>query len=508
MSHTLSHIFTRFNNFQLCQRGILLFLLLYLLRPALSTSIVTKTVKGQSEHAESPIDQRQNSESHLDTGGLTLVYAVHLPVIFRNATLTVLPSAPLLTPTVSPSPTGALPSTILPTTSMTLSNPLLEDTEATATPTPAATVTTAATPTPTATFSGDSLTPTASPAMPLPTATPTVPPTSTPVHPLLPTATPTVPPTSTPVNPLLPTATPTVANTPAPVATVVTTPGGANATLIYTSSNGDGTVGGIAFNDEDILSYNMTTGVWALVFDGSDVGITGDVEALHVESDGSLLLSLENTAKIPGFGAVEDEDIVRFIPTSLGATTAGSFAWFFDGSDVGLDSDEEDIDAFTRLPDGRLVISSNGAFDAGGVSGLNQDLFVFTPSSLGETTNGAWAIYFDGSDVDMTYVNEDIWGVDVAANGDIYLSTNYTYAVPGLSGDSNDIFVCTPTSLGDTTSCTFSLYWDGDNYGFGSYWLDVLAISDVTLVGSAPAKRTTVETTVTGNQLYLPLINR
>ena len=39
--------------------------------------------------------------------------------------------------------------------------------------------------------------------------------------------------------------------------------------VIYVSSSTDGTAGGVAFADEDILSYNA--GVWSMVFDGSDV---------------------------------------------------------------------------------------------------------------------------------------------------------------------------------------------------------------------------------------------
>lgn len=490
MSHILSQLFRHSINSQSCQRGVLLGLLLYLISPVVAHSGVVATAKGQAEQKELALN------------------TIYLPFISRDATLTVLTSMPALTPVATAPLTDTFPSSsILPTITATPSTPLAETLTPTAVPTlietltAPPTLTPALTPTPILTPTLTGIAVTIVPTTPVVTLTPTA----------ISTTVTTPAPTATSVNTLLPTAIAT-ANTPMPTpsntAAPTATPTGGNATLVYTSSNRDGIVGGIAFKDEDILSYNMATGVWTMVFDGSDVGIAGDVEALHVESDGTLLLSLESAATIPGFGVVEDEDIVRFIPTSLGDATTGSFAWFFDGSDVGLDTDDEDIDALTRLPDGRLVISTADAFDAGGVSGLNQDLFIFTASSWGETTSGAWAIYFDGSDMGMTNTNEDIWGVEVAANGDVYLSTNYTYAVPGLSGDSDDIFICTPASLGDNTSCTFSLYWDGDNYGFGSYWLDVLAVSDVTLVDGVKAGRMTVETEAPGNQIYLPIINR
>lgn len=295
--------------------------------------------------------------------------------------------------------------------------------------------------------------------IPVPTDTPTPIPTFT--H--TPTRTPTA--TYTPTPTRTPTLTPTITNTPTPtpVPTLLTD------AVLYMSSESGGTVSGVSFADEDLIAYNTVTGVWSMVFDGSDVGITtANLDAVHVESDGTLLLSFDIAVTLSGVGTVEDEDIVRFTPTTLGDTTAGNFALVFDGSDVGLDTANEDIDALARTPDGNLVLSTIGAFSADSVTGVAQDLFVFTPTSLGETTSGTWAIYFDGSDVGLTSASEDIWGVEVAASGDIYLTTYSTYAVTGLSGDSDDLFTCVPGTLGETTTCTFSLYWDGDTYGVGS----------------------------------------
>ena len=66
-------------------------------------------------------------------------------------------------------------------------------------------------------------------------------------------------------------------------------------------------------------------------------------------------------------------------------------------------------------------------------------------------------MYFDGSDIDLaTDSGEDVDGAAVGANGDIYLTTTGLFAVPGVSGDDEDVFVCTPTSLGAVTACTYS----------------------------------------------------
>lgn len=243
--------------------------------------------------------------------------------------------------------------------------------------------------------------------------------------------------------------------------------------IIYVSSTTSGTAGGVSFNDEDILSYNTGSGGWAMIFDGSDVAITTDVDAFSFLADGSLLMSFDTTTTVTGLGSVADVDIVRFIPTSLGSTTAGTFEWYFDGSDVGLSTSSEDIDALALLSNGNLVISTLGGFTVTGASGADEDFAEFAPTSLGATTAGTWTFYFDGSDVGLTSTSEDVNGTWIdSGNGDIYLTTTGTFSVTGASGTGTDIFLCDPGTLGSTTTCTYTLYWDGSANGYGSEILD------------------------------------
>ena len=98
-------------------------------------------------------------------------------------------------------------------------------------------------------------------------------------------------------------------------------------------------------------------------------------------------------------------------------------------------------------------------------------------ATLGDPTSGTWALYFDGSDVELTDSTENIsasW-ID-GSNGDIYLSTSGAFSVTGASGNASDIFVCTPLSLGETTSCTYSLFWNGGNFGLSGLAIDALSI--------------------------------
>jgi subtilisin-like proprotein convertase family protein len=279
-------------------------------------------------------------------------------------------------------------------------------------------------------------------------------PTNTPVPPT-PTNT-SVPPT--PTNTAVP---PTATNTPVP-----------GTEVIYVSTAGNGTVNGLSYADEDILAFNTATNTWSMFFDGSDVGATGDINGFQLMSDGSILLTYDAAFTISNLGTVDDSDIVRFTPTSTGPNTAGSFAWYFDGSDVGLSTNSEDIDTIGFSADGKLLVSTIGSYTVSGVSGTDTDLLAFTATSLGSTTSGTWALYFDGSDVGLSNSSEDVTGAWVSPTSQVYLSTLGAFSVTGASGDGADIFVCTPGTLGATTSCTFSFYWDGSANGLSGQIVD------------------------------------
>jgi C1A family cysteine protease len=260
-------------------------------------------------------------------------------------------------------------------------------------------------------------------------------------------------------------------------ATAVTAAPPAGAKL-YLGSSTSGTAGGVAFADEDVLMKDMGTGAWSMFIDGSDVGLANtDVDALELQADGSLLMSFDTAFTLSGFGAVDDSDILRFTPTSTGGTTAGTWSWYFDGSDVGLSTSDEDVDAFAILADGRLLISTLGNVSVTGASGADEDLLAFTPTALGATTSGTWALYFDGSDVGLsTTSNEDVNGAWVDAEGKIYLTTLGSFSVTGVSGDGSDIFVCTAGSLGSTTTCSWAMYWDGSANGFSGEVTDSVSV--------------------------------
>jgi hypothetical protein len=149
---------------------------------------------------------------------------------------------------------------------------------------------------------------------------------------------------------------------------------------------------------------------------------------------------------------------------------------YFDGSDVGLTTSAEDVDAVELLSNGNLLISTINTVAVTGAAGEDEDLLQFVPITLGPTTAGTYSLYFDGSDVGLTASGEDVDAAAVDGTGKIYLSTTGNFAVTGVSGSDEDVFVFTPTTPEPTTSGTYSptLWFDGSVHGLGAN--DVFAI--------------------------------
>jgi len=246
---------------------------------------------------------------------------------------------------------------------------------------------------------------------------------------------------------------------------------------IYVTTAAAGSVGGIAYAVGDIMAYNGLTGVWSMFFDGSDVGWTKGIGDFEILPDGSLLLTT-NTRFAVGTGAarftLETQDIARFVPTNMGTTTAGSFALYFDGSDVLLSTSAESIDALARKPDGTLLISTSGKASVKNgtvtVTGEDEDLLAFQATSLGGTTAGTWSLSngFDGSLVTgMTAENVSGAWYD-PATGDTYLTLTSAFNVGGVAGNQKQVLKVTPARAA-------SLYWNAPANGY-NVTIDGLAI--------------------------------
>ena len=242
----------------------------------------------------------------------------------------------------------------------------------------------------------------------------------------------------------------------------------ASSNLLLISFRGNTPVPGIGtVRNDDIVSYDPDTGVWAMYFDGSDVAFnSGSIDAFCLLDDGRLLVSKNASISLDG-NSFDDSDIMLFTPTSLGTNTAGSFEMYFDASDMQMTTNGEDIDGLALLPDGRLVLSTSGTTKISGVTNhRDEDLFVFTPTSLGDTTSGSIETYLDNSDVGLNNSgNEDVDAFHIHPDGRVTFSCVGNFSVTGLSGTDEDLVNFSPTSTGSQTAGTFEFFIVGADLG-------------------------------------------
>lgn len=259
----------------------------------------------------------------------------------------------------------------------------------------------------------------------------------------------------------------------------------APATPVHVSFASGGSAGGIPFADEDVLTLDET-GQWSVLFDGSDVGLRWhDVDAVAVLDDGD--------------GATLDPLILSI----------DRWAWLPGVGHVG----PSDLLRFTPTSLGETTAGAYSIELDGWQAGLttpgeNVDavfvdpegrLVVSTrgrvrvPAAAGGTLAGrghdliartgtGWELVVDGSDIGLTAGRENVWGASMSAPDTIELTTRGGYQVPGLTGDRDDVLELAITSTGPDTAGQFSLLVDLGSTGIG--WARPDAIS---VVAAGPA---------------------
>jgi subtilisin family serine protease len=279
------------------------------------------------------------------------------------------------------------------------------------------------------------------------------------------------------------------------------------AVKLYFSLSGAATLGGVSVANEDIVAFDGVG--FSLFFDGSAAGLptSATLDAFAVLPGGSILMSLADSANVPGVsGTVDDSDIVQYTPGS-------GFGWYFDGSDVGLTTNNEDVTGIELLPDGSLLISTTGSFSVTGASGGAQDIIRFTPATgnpLGDnSTTGTWQMYFDGSDVGLSSSSENLSGIAQDESGKIHLVTSGNFSVTNRSGANEDVFFTTSLTPGSSTSAVFSsaLFFDGSAFGLGSNSLTGIDLPPLEAGGTGSAAALVLDDNSSAAVIDLPAKN-
>ena len=229
----------------------------------------------------------------------------------------------------------------------------------------------------------------------------------------------------------------------------------------YVSSDVDGLGSRYARKQGDLLFRQIDSSgdpYWSLAFDASDVGITQDVTAAEFLPNGTLLLALSGTQTVASLGKVTPYDIIRFVPNpyGLGEYTSGVLQWYLDGSDVGLTTGGEKIDAISLSstdPDNfELVLSLTGSGSVpktggGSIAVRDEDQIRLENAVYGAASAGSFAMHLDGSTV-PGLAAEDVRGATLlqatsglGVRGGALLLMENAFVIGGVSGDNRDVLL-------------------------------------------------------------------
>lgn len=238
------------------------------------------------------------------------------------------------------------------------------------------------------------------------------------------------------------------------------------ATAVSTAS--PSVMGGLTAQTNDIVAFDGSR--FSTWLNGNASGLSGAaLRDFHLISPDQVVVAFQRPVTLSGI-AFDDSDLAL-----LSRNGSGGFdlSMLLDGSDVGLTTNSESIDAVTGLSDGSWLISTRGSGSVpAGSTSLNfaaEDILRFTPSSLGSNTTGSWSLYADMSDVSITGTSENVTALSAAADGRLFVTTSGNASAPGLSAANEDVFLFRPTGLGALTTGSFDglLTFDGSLYGLG-----------------------------------------
>ena len=248
-----------------------------------------------------------------------------------------------------------------------------------------------------------------------------------------------------------------------PVTFSFTVPGEEPATSIFVTAAGGRTTDGLNYKKNDILLWDGAA--WSLWFEGAANGLTNrhDINAIAVPdgSAGEVYMSfVANRVRLPGISDwVMGHDVVYYDGTS--------YSLYLDGSDLGLSTVSEKIDALEVMPsddpncEAIVALSTQGN---GRVNGLGtvrgEDILFLCLKQSGADTQFEWLSVIRGAAESMP-ANATV-GLSMAAADatDLFFLTRSTFNVDSAVGGHSMVYRF------DTNVAEFSgPYWRAADHG-------------------------------------------
>jgi len=245
---------------------------------------------------------------------------------------------------------------------------------------------------------------------------------------------------------------------------------------IYASFSGAGKLDGVAFKPGDILVYTSLDDTWRMWFRAADYGLKGNLAAFDRHGQ-SLYLTFAVTQNIPTVGPVAAHDVLSYYPGNPDWGEEPSWTLMFDGSQVGLTTNSERIDALAVGSEwyaGRFYLSTGGKaqlLHGGGQWHIaNNDVMAYVGGLENGLMNGSYQALLGGQAAGFGRAN--VVGLDVSEDGR-YLSFDRNLALGGAVFAPGDIALCTPEQEYGHYGCEQVVkIFDASDAGVGGYKID------------------------------------
>ncbi len=252
--------------------------------------------------------------------------------------------------------------------------------------------------------------------------------------------------------------------------------------LFVTTRAAGTTEDGLAYEPGDILGAQGIGGAWFMVFDAAANGLVNgqDVNAFDLTVPevngntaavpGPIYMSFSQPrVRVPGVaGWVMSNDAVVFEEAQNGNAPEDNYALFFDGSDVGLSTRNEQIDSLSvwvagpvapgavAVPGdctaGLVFISTSAnyrvpAAEGGSLTGRGGDILAFCATNLGPNTAGFWFKAFDAQAAGFAPLRapRNVSVNDYSYDGDWHVTFNFTsftdFTAGAYHGTANTVYL-------------------------------------------------------------------
>lgn len=238
-----------------------------------------------------------------------------------------------------------------------------------------------------------------------------------------------------------------------------------------------GTLGGVAFQPGDIVRYSPLFDTWSMHFDASDMGLRGNLVAFSGEE--FMMLTYATAQTLPDVGKVRPQDVLEFYSYSLGEDTTGFVQIRMAGSDVGLTTTAESIDALGGFMfDYKVYLSTKGnarlPINVGVLTAQRDDVIFIDGNTSGEITGGDWGVYLDGSQMGLNGANLIALSVGGGEGAGYHLMYDHPVTLGGVTYQRNDVIWCATATEESVTCDSYQEAFDGALVG--NYVIDALQV--------------------------------